>query len=109
MRCLSAYPIDISKKQKDAFEVNHSTINRWVLAYASLIEKRLRQFRLPHCGLIRVDETYVKTDGKWPYLYRAIDKHGVPVDFLLTTKRDPSAAKRCFRKMLKGSAFADSQ
>lgn len=65
------------------------------------IEKRLRQFRRPHCGSIRVDETYVKVRGEWRYLYRAIDKHGVPVDFLLTAKRDLDAAKRFFRKALK--------
>jgi IS6 family transposase len=82
------------------FEVDHSTINRWVLAYALLIEKRLRQFRRPHCGSIRVDETYVKIVGKWRYLDRAIDKRGVPVDFFLTAKRDAAAAKRFFRKML---------
>lgn len=83
------------------FEVDHSTINRWVLAYAPMIEKRLRQFRRPHCGSVRIDETYVKIRGKWRYLYRAIDKHGNPVDFLLTAKRDLDAAKRFFRKMLK--------
>ena len=38
-------------------EVDHSTLNRWVLAYAPLIERRLRHFRKPHCGSIRVDET----------------------------------------------------
>ena len=84
------------------FEVDHSTINRWVLAYAPLIEKRLRRFRRPHCGSIRVDETYIKVRGAWKYLYRAIDKHGNPVDFLLTAKRDLGAAKRFFNKMLKG-------
>jgi len=83
------------------FDAGHSTINRWVLAYAPDIEKRLRQFRRPHCGSIRVDETYVKVRGEWRYLYRAIDKHGVPVDFLLTAKRDLDAAKRFFRKALK--------
>ncbi len=41
-------------------EVDHSTLNHWVLAYAPLIEKRLRQFRRPHCGSIRIDETYIK-------------------------------------------------
>lgn len=50
------------------FEVDHSTINRWVLAYAPMIEKRLRQFRRPHCGSVRIDETYVKIRGKWRYL-----------------------------------------
>ncbi|MVA74077.1 IS6 family transposase [Agrobacterium vitis] len=74
------------------FEIDHSTINRWVLAYAPMIEKRLRQFRRPHCGSVRVDETYVKIRGKWRYVYRAIDKHGNPVDFLLTAKRDLDAA-----------------
>ena len=38
-------------------EVDHSTVNRWVLAYAPLIERRLRPFRKPHCGSVRVDET----------------------------------------------------
>src|SRR3978361_731793 len=82
-------------------EVDHSTLNRWVLAYAPLIEKRLRHFRKPHCGSIRIDETYIKVRGEWRYLYRAIDKHGDAVDFLLTAKRDLDAAKRFFRKMLR--------
>src|SRR6478609_30647 len=82
-------------------EVDHSTINRWVLAYAPAIERRLRCFRKPHCGSVRVDETYIRVRGQWRYLYRAIDKHGNPVDFLLTANRDLDAAKRFFRKMLK--------
>ena len=81
-------------------EVDHSTLNRWGLAYAPLIEKRLRQFRKPHCGSIRIDETYIKVRGEWRYLYRAVEKHGNPVDFLLTANRDLDAAKRFFRKML---------
>src|SRR4051812_2400640 len=81
-------------------EVDHATLNRWVLAYAPLIERRLRCFRKPHCGSIRVDETSIKIRGQWRYLYRAIDKHGNPVDFLLTAKRDLEAAKRFLRKML---------
>src|SRR3712207_300139 len=74
-------------------EVDHATLNRWVLAYAPLIERRLRPFRRPHCGSVCIDETYIKIRGQWRYLYRAIDKHGTPVDFLLT-------AKRFLRKML---------
>jgi transposase, IS6 family len=81
-------------------EIDHSTLNRWVLAYAPLIEKRLRAFRQPHCGSLRIDETYIKVRGEWRYLYRAIDKHGTSVDFLLTARRDLDAAKRFFRKLL---------
>src|SRR4051812_48481809 len=51
-------------------EVDHSTLNRWVLAYAPLIERRLRTLRKPHCGSIRVNETYIKVRGQWRYLYR---------------------------------------
>ena len=41
-------------------EVDHSTVNRWVLAYAPEIERRLRAFRKPHCGSVRSDETYIR-------------------------------------------------
>src|SRR4051794_9400685 len=57
-------------------DVDHSTLNRWVLAYAPLIEKRLRHFRKPHCGSVRIGETYIKIRRQWRHLYRAIDKHG---------------------------------
>ena len=81
--------------------VDHSTLNRWGLADAPLIEKRLRHFRRPHCGSVRMDETDIRIRGPWRYLYRAIDKHGVPVDCLLSARRDRDAAKpssaRCGR------------
>ncbi|MHC2086604.1 IS6 family transposase [Methylobacterium sp. CM6244] len=81
-------------------EVDYSTLNRWVLAYAPLIENRLSQFRKPHCGSVRIDETYIRVRGEWRYLYRAVDKHGNPVDSLIIANRDLDAAKRFFRKML---------
>src|SRR5918912_1218173 len=81
-------------------KVDHATLNRWVLAYAPLIERRLRAFRRPHCGSVRIDETSIKIRGQWRYLYGSVAKHGTPVDFLLTAKRDLDAAKRFFRKML---------
>ena len=46
------------------------------------------------------NETYIKVRCEWRYLYRAVDKHGNPVDFLLTANRDLDAAKRFFGKML---------
>ena len=52
-------------------EVDHSTLNRWVLAYAPLIEKRLRAFRKPHCGSIRVDETSYEDGCVKPVLFSA--------------------------------------
>jgi transposase-like protein len=51
----------------------------------------------------RVDETYIEVKGKWKYLYRAVDSDGNTLDFLLTAKRDATAAKRFFRKALKAA------
>ena len=47
-----------------------------------------------------MDETYIKVKGVWKYLYRAVDKEGNTVDFLLTAKRDKAAAKRFFDKAM---------
>ena len=48
-----------------------------------------------------MDETYIKINGKWKYFYRAVDKFGNTIDFMLRAKRDKSAAKAFFRKALK--------
>jgi len=41
-----------------------------------------------------LDETYIKVSGQWKCLYRAVDRDGDTVDFLLTAKRDLAAARR---------------
>ncbi len=82
-------------------EVDHSTINRWVLKYTPEIEKKFRKYKNPVGRSWRMDETYIKIKGQWKYLYRAIDKEGRTVDFLLTATRDLNAAKRFFNKAIK--------
>ena len=47
-----------------------------------------------------MDETYVRVKGENKYLYRAVDKHGQTIDFLLTARRDAKAAQRFFRRAL---------
>ena len=81
-------------------EVDHSTIFRWIQAYAAELEKRIRPHLRMSNGSWRVDETYVKLKGRWTYLYRAVDSCGQTIDFLLSAKRDAEAAKRFFRKAL---------
>ncbi len=49
----------------------------------------------------RVDETYIKVGKTCKYLYRAVDKDGQTIEFMLSAKRDISAAKRFFRKMMR--------
>ncbi len=81
--------------------VDHVTIFRWVQRYAPEINKRIR----PHLKLAgasyRIDETYVKVGREWKYLYRALDKEGQTIDFLLTAKRDISEVLRFFKKMMR--------
>lgn len=49
----------------------------------------------------RLDETYVKVGKEWKYLYRAIDSTGQTIEFMLSAKRDVSAAKRFFKKLMR--------
>ena len=74
--------------------VDHSTIARWVLQYAPVLNERIRsEVRHPNRSW-RVDETYIRVAGRWTYLYRAIDSAGNTIDFLLSPNRDRVAAKR---------------
>jgi transposase, IS6 family len=75
-------------------EVAHTTLFRWIQAYAPEIEKRIRPYLRPSNGSWRVDETYVRVKGRWMYLYRAVDSRGQTIDFLLSAERDAEAATR---------------
>ena len=74
----------------------HTTILRWVQRYVPDFEKRWQAYARPVGDSWRVDETYLKIKGQWVYLYRAVDKVGHTVDFLLSKRRDIAAAKRFF-------------
>ena len=52
-----------------------------------------------------MDETYIRLNGKCVYLYRAIDKYGWTIDFLLRARRDGVAAKAFFRKAFKNNGM----
>ena len=81
--------------------VDHSTVNRWAIRFLPLLEKIFRKHKLPVGGSWRMDETYIKVRGQWKYLYRAVDKEGKTIDFLLRAKRDKAAATRFFNKAMR--------
>ena len=81
--------------------LTHTTILRWVQRYVPEFEKRWSRYARPVGDSWRVDETYLKIRGQWVYLYRAVDKQGRTVDFLLSKRRDVAAAKRFFSRAAK--------
>ncbi len=104
VRWYVAYPISYRQleemMEERGVEVDHSTLNRWVVKYVPLLDQQFRPRKRPVGSSWRMDETYVKVKGRWKYLYRAVDKTGGTVDFLLTAKRDRKAALRFLRKAI---------
>ena len=81
--------------------IDHATINRWVIKYSPLLEEAFHRRKRPVWVSWRMDETYIKVKGQWHYLYRAVDKTGQTIDFLLTEQRDEQAAKRFLTKAIR--------
>jgi putative transposase len=60
-----------------------------------LLEKVFSKHKHPVGGSWRMDETYIKVKGVWKYLYRAVDKEGKTVDFLLTARPGATRPQPC--------------
>ena len=105
IRWYAAYPLSYRHLEEMMEErgvfVDHSSINRWAIRFLPLLEKLFRKHKRAVGGSWRMDETYIKVQGVWKYLYRAVDKEGQTVDFLLTAKRDTAAAKCFFDKAMR--------
>jgi transposase-like protein len=82
-------------------EVDHVTVYRWVQRFTPLLADAARAARHAPGDRWFVDETYVKINGVWRYVYRAIDQHGQVIDVLLSTRRDAPAARRFFTRALR--------
>src|ERR1035441_8172296 len=107
VRWYVAYPLSLRNleeiMQERGLFIDHSTIHRWVIKLVPVLEeafrKRKRKRGLGAVGKSwRLDETYIKIRGEDRYWYRAVDKQGNTVDFLLTAKRDRRAAQRFFTR-----------
>ena len=111
VRWYVAYPISYRQLEEMMGErgvaVDHSTLNRWVIKYAPEVEKQFRRRQRPVGRSWRLDETYVKIKGKWAYLYRAVDKEGQTIDFLLTPHRDRDAAEAFLHKAIRSQGLPE--
>src|SRR5947209_10513415 len=105
VRWYVAYPLSYRHVEELMEErgvpVDHATIQRWVVKYSPQLEEALHRRKRPVWVSWRMDETYIKVKGQWYYLYRAVDKTGQTIDFLLTEHRDEQAAKRFLTKAIR--------
>jgi putative transposase len=81
-------------------KVDHSTIQRWVFKFSKEVEKNMHKRKRQVCDSWRMDETYIKVKGRDMFLYRAVDKFGNTVDFLLTRRRQKMSAQKFFNKAI---------
>jgi transposase-like protein len=104
VRWYAAYPLSLRNLEKMMAErgvlVDHATVHSWALKMLPVLAVVFRSRKLPVGSSWRVDETYVLVGGQWKYLYRAVDKLGQTVDFLLTAHRDVGAARRFFERAI---------
>jgi putative transposase len=111
VRWYVAYPISYRQLEEMMGErgvtVDHSTRKRWVITYAPAVEKQFRRRQRPVGQSWRMEETYVKIKGKSAYLYRAVDKAGHTIDFLLTPTRDRAAAEAFLRKAIRSQGIPE--
>ena len=105
VRWYVAYPLSYRHVEELLEErgvpIDHATIQRWVVKYSPLLEEAFHRRKRPVWVSWRMDETYIKIKGQWYYLYRAVDKTGQTIDFLLTEQRDEEAALRFLKKAIR--------
>jgi putative transposase len=112
VRWYVAYPLSYRHVEELMEErgvpVDHATLQRWVVKYSPLLEEAFHRRKRSVWVSWRMDETYVKVKGQWRYLYRAVDKYGQTIDFLLTEHRDTEAALRFLKKAIRRNGVPET-
>src|SRR5450830_823630 len=104
VRWYAAYALSLRNLEEMMAErgvqVDHATVHRWALKILPVLATVFRRRKHPVSRSWRMDETYIQVGGQWKYLYRAVDRLGHTVDFLLTAERDHAAARRFFERAI---------
>ncbi len=104
VRWYVAYPLSLRHIEEMMAErgvvVDHATVHRWSLKIVPVLAKVFRHRKRSVGRSWRMDGTYIKVRGHWRYLYRAVDRDGDTVDFVLTAHRDEAAARRFLKRAI---------
>ena len=104
VRWYAAYPLSLRHIEEMMAErgvfVDHATVHRWSIKILPVLAAIFRRRKRPVGMSWRMDETYIKVGGQWKYLYRAVDRAGATIDFLLGAHRDYAAARRFFERAI---------
>lgn len=84
------------KMAERGVSVDHSMVHRWAIKLLPVLDEAFRRRKRPVGKSWRMDETYIKVNGAWKYLYRAVDKDG-NTGFLLRARRDKARCASVFR------------
>src|SRR3990170_2515750 len=85
--------------------VTHESIRQWCLKFGADFARRLRRRRPRPGDTWHLDEVYLRINGVLHYLWRAVDQHGVVLDILVQDRRNATAAKRFFKRLLAGLKY----
>ena len=83
--------------------VTRESIRLWCIKFGAIYSRRLKRRHGGYGDTFYIDEVFVKFNGKQHYLWRAVDQDGEVVDVYLQAKRDGTAAKRFFRRLLRSN------
>src|SRR4028119_820751 len=85
--------------------LSYETVRRWTLKFGQQYANELKRRRPQSGDKWHLDEVFLTIQGKTAYLWRAVDQHGTVLDILVQSRRNKAAAKKFFRKLLKGCTY----
>ena len=104
VRWYAAYPLSLRHIEEIMAErgvvVDHATVHRWAIKILPVLAAVFRRDKRSVGTSWRMDETYIKVAGQWKYLYRAVDRDGNTIGFLLRANRDHAAARNFFEQAI---------
>ena len=104
VRWYAAYPLNLRHIEEMMAErgvfVDHATVHRWSIKILPVLAAVFRRRKRPVGMSWRMDESHIKVGGQWKCLYRAVDRAGATIDFLLRAHRDYAAARQFFERAI---------